>query len=305
VEIMQRNGALFSVTLGPPVVVAARSQNLPGLVTDGEGGVLDAVADPRIVNNDAILVSYTATGATGTKLVVVRGGGDHWTTVFETPEMPGNVRFGGRLAFTVTTPAESNRTVLLISVGDRGRSDLAQDKGSYFGKTVRVNFDQPTPIASNPFVGVPGAKPEIWTLGHRDPIFAASSAFASNSIAIDRGAAPGGGDVVQYIQRGCTYAWPNAVPDSPSPLFVWATPVRPLTMYFYDGTSTESANGDLLVGAENYSGVIQLRWGGTSFTETNRFVLPHPLQKIRRFRGSLHGLEVGHSGRLVRLDPSY
>ena len=302
VQVMQRNGLFFSVSVGPPVTVVPANQTLPDFVAIGEGGVLDAIADPRIVNNDNIFVSYTAQGATGTKLVVVRGSGTRWTTVFETPEMPGNIRFGGQLAFTVATPQESNRTVLLISVGDRGRPDLAQNLSSYFGKTVRVYFDQSQPapiIASNPYYGVAGALPEIWTLGHRELI------FATASIAIDRAAAAGSGDAIEYLQRGCSYPWPSVSPNSPSPLFTWTTPVRPLTAYFYDGGGPATTNGDLLIGAENYAGIIQMRWNGSTYTEGPRIPLPAPIQKIGRFNGRLYAIEAGHQGRLVRLDASY
>src|SRR5437763_1857871 len=58
---------------------------------------------------------------------------------------------------------------LLLTIGERfSRRDLAQDLGTDLGKVLRVGKDGSAP-ADNPFVGREGARPEIYTLGHRNP----------------------------------------------------------------------------------------------------------------------------------------
>ena len=64
---------------------------------------------------------------------------------------------------------------LFVTLGER--SDLpgrvqAQDLGSHFGKIVRINRDGTVP-QDNPFVGRADARPEIWSLGHRNVLSAA------------------------------------------------------------------------------------------------------------------------------------
>lgn len=65
---------------------------------------------------------------------------------------------------------------LYIALGDGGSAgdpgNLAQDKTSYFGKILRIDVDYGDPYAvpaSNPFVGQPIIKPEIWAYGLRNP----------------------------------------------------------------------------------------------------------------------------------------
>ena len=80
---------------------------------------------------------------------------------------------GGMLAF--------KGGLLYIGMGDGGSGgdpgDRAQNLGTRLGKILRINPHDPDGAgpkhysipASNPFVGTPGAKGEIWSLGMRNP----------------------------------------------------------------------------------------------------------------------------------------
>jgi len=68
---------------------------------------------------------------------------------------------------------------LYVGAGDSGLGDnqggpgsstnpYAQDLGSLAGKVLRIALDGSVP-ADNPFVGVPGARPEVWAYGFRNP----------------------------------------------------------------------------------------------------------------------------------------
>jgi len=75
---------------------------------------------------------------------------------------------GGQLAF-------GRDGLLYATVGDNANSANAQDSANLFGKVLRIdprgfaNDGEYGVPASNPFVGVPGAKEEIYALGLRNP----------------------------------------------------------------------------------------------------------------------------------------
>ena len=59
---------------------------------------------------------------------------------------------------------------LLLSIGDRGADPpRSQDPGDHAGKLLRLNADGSVPD-NNPFVGQESVQPEIWSLGHRNPL---------------------------------------------------------------------------------------------------------------------------------------
>ena len=77
------------------------------------------------------------------------------------PKVAAVAHFGGRLVF-----GRDGR--LFVTLGDRLlRRDDAQKLDSHLGKVVRIEADGRVP-ADNPFAKTPGAKPEIWSIGHRN-----------------------------------------------------------------------------------------------------------------------------------------
>jgi glucose/arabinose dehydrogenase len=77
------------------------------------------------------------------------------------PAQKTSLHFGSRMVF-------DQRGHLFFSVGDRGSRELAQDLSTHMGKIIRLTEDGKVP-SDNPFVGRVGAKPEIWSYGHRNP----------------------------------------------------------------------------------------------------------------------------------------
>jgi glucose/arabinose dehydrogenase len=84
------------------------------------------------------------------------------------PTIESNMHSGGRLVW-----APDGK--LFVTLGERsvlpGRMQ-AQNLNSHFGKIVRINPDGSIP-ADNPFAKRPGARPEIWSSGHRNVLSAA------------------------------------------------------------------------------------------------------------------------------------
>jgi glucose/arabinose dehydrogenase len=159
-----------------------------------QGGLLGTAVDPNFADNQLVYVSYTEAAPEqpadakdegdprlgeyqDLKDVVLKGlavargrlDGDQLKDVQviwrQTPKTIGRGHFGGQLVFAPDG-------TLFITSGDRQRFDPAQDLGSTLGKIVRINPDGSIP-QDNPFAKEPGALPEIWSLGHRNPLGAA------------------------------------------------------------------------------------------------------------------------------------
>lgn len=78
------------------------------------------------------------------------------------PDLPHN---GGAILF-------GPDGMLYLGSGDGGERDNAQDLGNLLGGILRINVDRAFPYAipkDNPFVGVPGAREELWVYGLRNP----------------------------------------------------------------------------------------------------------------------------------------
>ena len=117
------------------------------------------------------------------------------------PKTIGRGHFGGRLVF-----APDGK--LFITSGDRQRFEPAQDMAGNLGKVVRINPDGSIP-EDNPFVGKDGARGDIWTLGHRNPLGAAINPASGELWIHEMG--PKGGDEVNVVVKGMNYGWPESV----------------------------------------------------------------------------------------------
>lgn len=126
---------------------------------------------------------------------------------------------------------------LYITAGDGGAAgdpqQNAQSLGSPLGKILRINGDGSIP-ADNPFVGVEGARGEIWAYGLRNP-FRASFDRATGALwAADVG--QNEWEEVDLIERGGNYGWPyyeaSTVYDASTPQP--QNPLFPVTEYRHD-----------------------------------------------------------------------
>jgi len=104
--------------------------------------------------------------------------------------------------------------MIYLTVGDRDAANvtddasyrmLAQNLGSHVGKVLRLRDDGTAP-ADNPFVGRAGAKPEIYTFGHRNAQGLAWHPETGELWATEIG--PMGGDELNRLVAGHNYGWP-------------------------------------------------------------------------------------------------
>jgi glucose/arabinose dehydrogenase len=203
-----RNGQLLPDPV--PGVPAVRAQ--------GQGGLQEVAVHPDFESNSLIYLSYAKAGADAsqgtTALSRARLENDRLVDVQEIFEAeawndrPGH--FGARIAF-------DGDGHLFMSVGDRmaglGQGGMdpdleghpSQDKSNHQGTIVRLNDDGSIPD-DNPFVGQAGARPEIWSYGHRNPQGLAFRPGTDELWSTEHG--PQGGDELNLIRRGANYGWP-------------------------------------------------------------------------------------------------
>lgn len=151
---------------------------------------------------------------------------------------------------------------VFVSFGalSEGDIDSAQRLDNVYGKVLRVRTDGKVP-ADNPFVGNPGARPEIYTYGHRDPLGMASDPRSGRLVASEHG--PQGGDELNELLAGRNYGWPtstfgteyggSALRDVPvragsqAPLQIWSPAIAPAGIVFYSASAMPAWKGNLIV----------------------------------------------------------
>ena len=149
-----------------------------------------------------------------------------------------------------------------LSFNGENIRNQAQNLGTHFGKVLRLK-DDGTPAPDNPFVGQPGAKPEIWTLGHRNIQGMTRDPVSGRIWANEHGSR--GGDELNVIRGGHNYGWPvvtygieywgpkisdeTSRPGITDPILVWTPSKAPSGLTFYTGEVYPGWKGDLFSGA--------------------------------------------------------
>lgn len=238
---------------------------LPDVDARGQGGLLDVIAGPTFGQDRLIYWSYSEPRDGGNATSVARGRLSDDRTRVEAvqvvframPTYDGRAHYGSALAFAPDG-------TLFITLGDRSDRPMrpqAQDLGSHMGKTIRINADGSVP-ADNPFVGREGARPEIWSLGHRNMQGIAVQPGTGAIWTIEHGTR--GGDEVNLDRAGVNYGWPDAAygieyaggainagatqkEGTEQPVYYWDPVIAPGGAVFYQGAMFPGWEGNLLV----------------------------------------------------------
>ncbi len=249
---------------------------LPAIYAQGQGGLLGVAIDPDYAKNGLVYWSYAeeTDGVNGT--AVARGKlalgaapkvDDVQVIWRQTPKMASALHFGGRLVF-------GRDGKLFITTGERsipaGRVQ-AQNLDGTLGKVVRINADGSIP-SDNPFVNTAGAKPDIWSLGHRN-IQSATLDAQGRLWTVEHGAR--GGDELNRPEPGKNYGWPlitygeeySGKPISEGatqkagleqPVYYWDPVIAPSGMALYNGVLFPALKGSLLIGSMREQHVARL-----------------------------------------------
>ena len=186
-------------------------EGVPEVFNVGQGGLLEVMPHPNFASNRLIYLSYSKPGATQnesrTALIRGRFENDRLTNVEEIFDAvsQGRGHYSGKIVF-------DRDGYLYLSLGDRQvapsgnlEAHPAQDLSNHHGVIIRLHDDGRVP-SDNPFVNRAGARPEIWSYGHRNVQGLAIHPETGDIWANEHG--PQGGDELNLIQRGSNYGWP-------------------------------------------------------------------------------------------------
>ena len=301
--------------------ISAPLANVPGVFLQGQSGLLDVAPSPTYADDHLVYLSYGEPNWRGNKggTAVARGrlgerGLEDVEVVFrQEPKLSSGSHIGSRIVF-------DDQGFLFVSTGDNRVSDTAQLLDHLQGKVVRLKPDGSVPD-DNPFVGREGARPEIWSYGHRNIQGMALHPETRALWSHEHG--PMGGDEINLPQPGRNYGWPLAtqgrdysgqpVPGAlgtsakgtEPPHHYW--PVSPAVsgMAFYAGDAFPQWHGNLFIGALAGQALIRLELDGNRIVHEERLL--EGRDRIRDVRigpdGFIYLLTDSADGKLLRLEP--
>lgn len=255
-EIHDANGKLVKkITCLPPVVYA------------GQGGLLDVAFDPNFASNKIMYWSYSekyngdnVTAVAKGKLNEAAGKVENITVIFRAaPSTSSSLQYGSRLVFD----KDGN---LFVSVGEKFTPESrvqAQQLNSLLGKIVKITTDG-KPAAGNPFLNKQGAKPEIFSYGHRNPEGLDINPATGELWESEFG--PRGGDEINIIRAGKNYGWPvitygreyngdqvgegiQQKAGMEQPVYYWDPVISPSGICFYKGNAIPEWKNNLFIAA--------------------------------------------------------
>jgi glucose/arabinose dehydrogenase len=242
---------------------------------------------------------------------------DNLEVIFhQAPSLGSQAHFGGRLVF-------ARDGTLFVTMGDRsitpGRMQ-AQRLDGLLGKIARINRDGTVP-PDNPFVGKPGARPEIWSYGHRN--VQAATLHPSTGELWESEHGTRGGDEVNVARKGLDYGWPTiaygieysggaitgnitAKDGMEQPRYYWDPNIAPSGMTFYTGRLFPAWQNSLFIGALAGTSLVRLTLDGDRVVGEER-LLRDLRERIRDVvqgpDGALYLLTDSSNGRLLKVAP--
>jgi len=306
------NGTLSEPLAGVPAVDAV-----------GQGGLLDLITDRDFARTRQLYFCYSqasAQGGNSTALASARLSADATRldgvkVIFtQQPQVSSRLHFGCR----IVQAADGS---LFLTLGDRyQRMNDAQTLDNHHGKVVRVMPDG-SAHPDNPFRQRPGALPEIWSLGHRNP---QGATLGPDGRLWTSEHGPQGGDEINITLAGKNYGWPvitygenygggaigqglTEKPGLEKPLHHWTPSIAPSGMAFVTSERYGTAwQGSLLVGSLKFRYLARLELDGARVVKEDR-LLPELRQRVRDVRqgpdGFIYLLTDDRNGQLLRLVP--
>lgn len=300
---------------------------LPPVLASGQGGLLDIALHPNFADNRWVYLTFATGSPDANRTALARG---RWEghalrdtqVIFQNADAKsGGQHFGSRL---VWLPDQS----LLMSIGDGGNPptrfgdgnirNQAQNPGTHFGKVLRLK-DDGAPHPDNPFVNRPGAKPEIWTLGHRNIQGLTRDPLSGRIWANEHGSR--GGDELNVIAGGNNYGWPEVTysneywgpkisdetrrPGITDPRLVWTPSKAPSGLTFYTGDRYPQWKGDLFSGALKFGEIRRIRLDSDRVIGEEKLTFGKRVRDVRQGPdGYLYVLTDENRGALLRILPS-
>lgn len=297
-------------------------KGVPDVWATGQGGLLDVVTDHAFKQNNTIYFCFSERTAGGGRTAVARaklvdGDAPRLEDVKVIFRQQGPLSSGNHYGCRIAQARDGN---LFVTLGEHfSHRDEAQNLGNHLGKLIRITPDGAAPN-DNPFVGRDGARPEIWSYGHRNEQGLAINPASGEVWEIEHG--PRGGDEVNIIGKGKNYGWPvigygidyngtkihaSTTKDGmEQPIKYWVLSIAPSGMAFYTGKLFPKWDGSLFTGALVGKMLVRLSLNGNSVTGEER-LLQDLNERIRDVRqgpdGALWLLTDNAAGRILRVSP--
>lgn len=317
--VSERPGRLRRVSLDGQI--SEPIAGVPDVFAQGQGGLLDVRLSPDFESDRLVYLSYAEQGRDGLAGTAVGRGRldaqgrrlEQFEVIFrQQPKLSNGVHFGSRLVF-------DGQGHLFIALGENNQRPTAQALDKLQGKLVRLYPDGRVP-EDNPFVERKGARPEIWSYGHRNQQGAALNPWTGQLWTHEHG--PRGGDEINIPQAGANYGWPLAthginysllpIPEAEgkhvegtvAPHYVWAKSPAISGMAFYDAERFPAWQHNLFIGALVGQALIRLQLDGDRIVHEER-LLASMGERIRDVRlgpdGYLYLLTDDSDGRVLQL----
>jgi aldose sugar dehydrogenase len=305
--------------LSPPLA------GVPKVFAVNQGGLLDVVLDRGYAQNNTIYFCYAEPANGGARTALARArlldeGNPRLDDVKVIFRQDGPLSQGGHFGCRIVQTPDSN---LFLAMGEhqaRSTRDEAQNLANHLGKIIRIRPDGSVP-PDNPFVGKPGARPEIWSYGHRNPQGLALHPTSGALWEHEHG--PRGGDEINLPQAGKNYGWPvigygidysgarihegTHKDGMEQPIHYWVPSIAPSGMAFYTGALFPAWRGNLFVGALAGQMLVRLELDGAKVVKEER-LLQNLNERIRDVRagpdGALYLLNDNSNGRILRVAPA-
>ncbi len=305
---------------------------MPDVAYGGQGGLGDVAVHPDFADNGVIYISYAESGEGDTRGAAVaravlndpdnRPSLSNFEVVWrQYPKLVGRGHYAHRILF-------DDEGYLYISSGDRQKFTPAQDMQSNVGKIVRLNDDGSVPddnpfvdyYSDDAFVDDEGVYPEIWSLGHRNPL---GIAFDLDGQLWNIEMGPAGGDELNRVERGANYGYPvvsngehydgrpipnhDTRPEFNAPAAWWTPVISPGDLMIYKGDLFSDWRGDAFVAGLSSRAIVRVSLDGSSAREVERYGWGERIRSVVEGpEGALWVLEDerGSGGRLLKLTPN-
>ncbi|MEA3276272.1 MAG: PQQ-dependent sugar dehydrogenase [Pseudomonadota bacterium] len=300
---------------------------VPPVLASGQGGLLDVSLHPDFADNRLVYLTFATGSRDANRTALARGRLDgralrDTEVIFENADpKSGGQHFGSRI---VWLPDKS----LLMSIGDGGNPPIsfggenirnqAQNPGTHFGKVLRLH-DDGTPHPDNPFANRPDAKPEIWSIGHRNVQGMTRDPISGRIWANEHGSR--GGDELNLIEGGNNYGWPDVTyskeywgprisdetsrPGIADPKLVWTPSKAPSGLAFYTGDIYPQWKGNLFSGALKFRQIRRIELDGTRVVNEEKLTIGQRVRDARQGPdGYLYVLTDEDDGALLRILPA-
>ena len=336
VEVVTDFDEPWSVAVMPDgrLLVVEPVAGVPDVDYGGQGGLGDVVLHPDFDRNGMVYLSYVEAGVGDTRGAAVARGvldaearrptlKDVEVIWRQYPKQFGFGHYGHRMLF-------DDDGFLWITSGDRQKFTPAQDMQANMGKVLRLTADGDVP-SDNPFVDYHsedafvddiGVYPEIWSLGHRNPL---GIALAPDGRLWEIEMGPSGGDELNLIERGANYGYPvvsngehydgrpipdhDTRPEFQAPALWWTPVISPGDLMIYRGDAFADWQGNALAAGLSSMAIVRIALNDDgSATEIERYDMGARIRSLEEAAdGSIWVLEDDRGdshGRLLRLTPA-